>query len=264
MLNKLNSKDLRLIGLFLFGMTWLSANSPITVFSAEVGSSRRLIVSLGDARPVSPDWVNFSTDSATGRFSLTFHDLSTNDYQGRTHFLERGVIPIQVSVAQSDSQSLMITGKTLPFKKAWGFWVLEQNEFIVDFFQEAPPETIFHEKTLTPGVPRVASIQKKQMSGLIKSVNTERHLFLLFKRAVLYSGLVLIFVVALIFGLRKKPVIFRKKKKSSSTEEMESTKSESTTPDNDAVRQVMEKTGQTWDEAALTLSMGKMKDYGRV
>jgi len=245
----------------LYCITIIFGASPITVFTAEIGSSRRIIVSLGDAQPTAVDWIHFSSDSATGRFSLTLKPMKNSIYQGRSRILERGVVPVQLTISNPDSESLWITGKTIPFKKVWSFWVVEENEFILDFFQEMPPETIFHEKSLSPGSPQAEVSRKNDTAALVGYPKEEKHAASLFKQAVLYASLILVFGLALIFSLKRNP---ERKLKRDSNEHVNRTAAGSLKPvsDKEAIREIMKSTGQTWDEAELSHSLGK--DYGRV
>jgi len=253
------------LGIMLWAsLSWVFGESQITMFTAEIGTSRRVIVSLGDVQPTAPDWIVFTSDSATGKFSLTFRHLTSNRYLGRKHILERGVVPIQLSVSFPDSESLTITGKSLPFRKVWSFWVVDQNEFIVDFFQEVPPETIFHEKTLSPGLPQAMITKKIIASTGIVSPKTEARISSIFKRAVLYATLILVFGLSLIFGFQKKKTLVGEDTPSTTAENTTENKPSNPGRDKEAIRRIMKTTGQTWDEAALTLSLGRSKDYGRV
>ncbi|MFQ6614697.1 MAG: hypothetical protein ACE5D1_07630 [Fidelibacterota bacterium] len=255
---------LKRAALLCFGVLTMIQATPITVFTAEIGTSRRIIISLGDTQPSAPDWIHFSSDSATGRFVLTLKPLINPVYQGRNRILERGVVPVQLTISNPDSASFRITGKTIPFKKVWSFWVVQDNEFILDFFQETPPETIFHEKSLTPGSPQAMFSVKNRPTTSFIAPKTEKHMASLFKRALLYATLILVFGLALILSLKRDPA---RKPDPDSQEEIKSTaKPNRSNPeaDKDAIRKIMKSTGQSWDEAELSLSLGKAKDYGRV
>ncbi len=78
------------------------------------------------------------TNANEGIFALTLSGIDTAAYLGNRMLRDHGQYPIQFQVEFSDSQTVMISGKTLPFDDVQYYYSFDQEAYRLDFIFDDP------------------------------------------------------------------------------------------------------------------------------
>jgi len=256
--------------------------SQIELKMREFDSIRRIILTISKSVDTTNEQIipKLNSNRDVGEFEIILGPIDTSVYSWKTLHQEEGAYPIRLVTEISDSQTVIIRGKTIPFENIVGYNIIGENQFIFDVYKDLPSETDFSEKTINIDGEHKDLKTGKQISesvesafdttnsgiGSVQKNSGKGH----FKMALSISVFIVLLGLAIISIVIFAPNIstlvkwFSKRKSS----EISSKLAEEDKKSNDrfnlyekesAIRKLMKESGTSYDEANILINISKKR-----
>ncbi len=259
----------------------LNITAPLVIETDEDKSMRWLIVSGGASesngvisKPI------LEADGNAGSFTFRIDGVDTTSYLGSQMQRDHGQYPIQYQVEFVDSQSIYISGRTLPYDEINSYYAFDSDVYHLEFiFAEKVPvaELIKDTESQPKAAKTTATSQEPQIKKPLKKLNWSSSAMMprLFD-AIKIAGavLVLILLVLVIVFLLKKIRVTKPSQTGNFAEMLDGKTAEglaestqkadepevlSPEQKEEKIRTLMETEGISYDEAALRIQYTSMQ-----
>ena len=139
-------------------------DSQLTITTENFGNLRRIEIRMRgmDEKQtiIKPE---LTVDVLDGHFQLIYSPIDTSTYLGNYSILDRGSFPLKMTISFPDSNTMTLTGKTIPYEGLSHYYHFPSESYLLELYLKAKTGTSINQSDTT-----------LQALGLNKSQNSQK------------------------------------------------------------------------------------------